>query len=72
MNLPGEPDAGNLHVRFDEGDQGHPLVPTLLDELLSAPMQCPRAVAGRNSHPQIQQIERMSGYRYGLLISCIR
>jgi len=22
VNLLGKPDAGNLHVRFDEGDQG--------------------------------------------------
>ncbi len=22
VKLSGEPDAGNLHVRFDEGDQG--------------------------------------------------
>jgi hypothetical protein len=28
VNLLGKPDAGNLHVRFDEGDQGN-LVPTL-------------------------------------------
>ena len=29
VNLPGEPDAGNLHVRFEEGGQGIALVPTL-------------------------------------------
>jgi hypothetical protein len=28
VNLLGKPDAGDLHVRFDEGDQGN-LVPTL-------------------------------------------
>jgi hypothetical protein len=27
--MSGKPDAGNLHVRFDEGDQTHRLVPTL-------------------------------------------
>jgi hypothetical protein len=30
VNLSGKPDAGNLHVRFDEGDQALRLVPTLL------------------------------------------
>ena len=29
MNLPGKPDAGNLHVRFEEGSQGLTLAPTL-------------------------------------------
>jgi len=29
MKMSGKPDAGNLHVRFDEGDQTHRLVPTL-------------------------------------------
>lgn len=24
----GEPDAGNLHVRFDEGERRHPSLPT--------------------------------------------
>src|SRR5919106_4674211 len=29
VNLSGKPDARNPHVRFDEGDQDHFLVPTL-------------------------------------------
>jgi hypothetical protein len=33
MKMSGKPDAGNLHVRFDEGDQTHTLVPTLPSRL---------------------------------------
>jgi len=33
----GKPDAGNLHVRFDEGEGHGPAGPSLLDRFISRP-----------------------------------